>query len=407
MKSHPWAGPMALADIADVRSGFWGESNGGASGLTQVNVVRNGDIGRDGTLTTTATRWFSEKERVRAEVRPGDVLFTSSGDIGKVHLAIRDDLHVSNFVRRIRPNLELVESKFLYYACQQPVVSKVVLEHSGGTTIRNLRAGFFKYPWVMLPPLDEQRRLVATLEEHLSRIGEGNRHLDEVTARTVHYREALLEDLLARAWEQSTVDKGVVGDFLTLRGGFAYSSDSWVKEGIPVIKIANVRHGVVNLSGCSYVDKSLASETEAFRVKQGDLLMTLTGEIGAVGVYREDFEARLNQRVARIDLRDGDSIRIDFAQMVFEAPSVRLLMKKGAKGMAQPNISPKQVLQLPMPAPPLSVQEALVAEATEATTGLSQASSSIGRATHWSTALRTAVLKAAFSGQLSGEPISV
>ena len=401
---------MALADIADVRSGFWGESDGGAPALTQVNVVRNGDIGRDGTLTTTATRWFSEKERVRAEVRPGDVLFTSSGDIGKVHLATRDDLHVSNFVRRIRPNLEIVEPKFLYYACQQPLVSSVVLEHSGGTTIRNLRAGFFKYPWVMLPPLDEQRRIIAILEDHLSRL--------EIAGHSFHAIERLVP-VLSRSGTQAALQSVPV----------EWRPLSSVVSGIEAGKSFTClprpsgpgEWGVIKVSAMTW-GEFLPGENKAvpagrdvnarFRIMEGDVLVSRANTEQYVGapvlVRSQPDHLLLSDKSLRLEPAKGTNR--DWLIAALQAPSTRRQISALATGTkdSMRNVSQKALLSVEVPVPLDGHHQVAVAtEVMAIQDSAKRLESARKQLKRRGGDMHRSLLQAAFSGQLTRESIIV
>jgi type I restriction enzyme S subunit len=151
-----------------------------------------------------------------------------------------------------------------------------------------------------------------------------------------------------------------LSDVTTLLSGFAFKSSDWQEKGVPVLKITNVRDGHVNLRGCSFISKELAGETLNFQAKKGDLLITLTGEIGATGFYSQDFEARLNQRVGKIIPIDPEVINMKFVAYFLESPQTREIMWATAKGVAQANISPKEVLNLIMPFPSIGEQVKIV-----------------------------------------------
>jgi restriction endonuclease S subunit len=86
----------------------------------------------------------------------------------------------------------------------------------------------------------------------------------------------------------------------------------------------------------------------------------MTGEIGATGFYREEFEARLNQRVGKLVVKEGEPLDLKYLAYFFESPETRQEMWKLAKGIAQANISPKEILNLEIPLPPLPEQHKIV-----------------------------------------------
>jgi type I restriction enzyme S subunit len=154
-----------------------------------------------------------------------------------------------------------------------------------------------------------------------------------------------------KSWENTKLS-----DVITLVSGFAYKSTDWQDSGVPVLKITNVRNGRVNLEGCSYISSERAIESKNFQVVKGDLLITLTGEIGATGFYLYENEARLNQRVGKLTPKRPDSICLPYLAFFLESPRTREIMWATAKGIAQANISPKEILSLEIPLPSIEKQ---------------------------------------------------
>ena len=156
------------------------------------------------------------------------------------------------------------------------------------------------------------------------------------------------------------VERHRLGDLVAFSGGFSFKSSDWKPSGIPVIKIANVRDGDVNLEGCSFIDHSTAAASADYKVQKGDLLMTLTGEIGAMGIYKSDTEARLNQRLCRVSIKNDKNLLLDYVHYFLSSPRARQSMWLMSKGAAQANISVKDIATLEIPVPPLEEQRRIV-----------------------------------------------
>jgi type I restriction enzyme S subunit len=156
-------------------------------------------------------------------------------------------------------------------------------------------------------------------------------------------------------WIETTL-----GDVARVNSGFAFSTKSWRNTGIPVIKINNVRNGQVSLVNCSFVSDPLPEGASRFLLKKGDLLITLTGEIGAVGFVTQSQPMYLNQRVGRIDLRDNKNVLLDFLGLFLTLPEVRAEMWSHGKGNAQLNISPTSIHSLKINLPPITEQKRIV-----------------------------------------------
>jgi type I restriction enzyme, S subunit len=156
-------------------------------------------------------------------------------------------------------------------------------------------------------------------------------------------------------WVETTL-----GDVAKVTSGFAFSTKSWKEHGIPVIKINNVRNGQVSIENCSYIQEPVPEGASKFLLKQGDLLITLTGEIGAIGFVTQSLPMYLNQRVGRLDLLAREKVSLEFIGLFFSLPEVRAEMWSHGKGNAQLNISPTSIQSLTINLPPLPEQKRIV-----------------------------------------------
>lgn len=108
-------------------------------------------------------------------------------------------------------------------------------------------------------------------------------------------------------------DIAPIGDVATVRSGFAFKSKDWTDEGIPVVKIANVKAGRLEMDGCSYVSDSTAADAGEFNLEAGDILLAMTGYIGDVArVGPLDLPLVLNQRVGKFTIIDEDRLDPDY-----------------------------------------------------------------------------------------------
>jgi len=151
-----------------------------------------------------------------------------------------------------------------------------------------------------------------------------------------------------------------LGDIARVTSGFAFSTKSWREQGIPVIKINNVRNGQVSIENCSFIAEPVPEGASKFLLKQGDLLITLTGEIGAIGFVTQTQPMYLNQRVGRLDLLAEDKVLIKFIGLFLTLPEVRAEMWSHGKGNAQLNISPTSIHSLIINLPPLQEQKRII-----------------------------------------------
>ena len=179
------------------------------------------------------------------------------------------------------------------------------------------------------------------------------------------FREVIQRDyaVLQQASEKGSVgswSEVALGEVATVRSGFAFKSRDWTGDGIPVVKIANVKDGNLVLDSCSYVSRDTAARSDDFCLNAGDIVIAMTGYIGDVAMVRsKDLPAVLNQRVGRFTILDSDRLHDQFLFYVLRSENVREEIESLGYGSAQPNISPTLIQSVGIPLPPLSEQRAI------------------------------------------------
>jgi type I restriction enzyme S subunit len=125
-----------------------------------------------------------------------------------------------------------------------------------------------------------------------------------------------------------------------VKGGYAFSSESFKDSGKPVIRIGDIKQdGSISIKNCKYIDTNNSTQLSQYLVSKGDLLMAMTGAtIGKAGWYMEDEAALLNQRVGAFKC-DEDKLNYQFFWYVLNSLGYQSYITLTAFGGAQPNIS--------------------------------------------------------------------
>ncbi|GAB4324726.1 MAG: hypothetical protein Kow0074_17940 [Candidatus Zixiibacteriota bacterium] len=151
-----------------------------------------------------------------------------------------------------------------------------------------------------------------------------------------------------------------IGDVASVRSGYAFKSKDWAESGIPVVKIANVKDGCLDMSKCSYVSEGIASAASEFNLKDGDILIAMTGYIGDVALVRKsDVPCVLNQRVGRFTITNPTKLHALYLFYLLRSRDTRKTIEGLGYGSAQPNISPKLIHGVSIQLPPLKEQHAI------------------------------------------------
>ena len=150
-------------------------------------------------------------------------------------------------------------------------------------------------------------------------------------------------------------DKKLLSDFATVISGYAFKSEWFGTGNDKVIRIGDLQQGSIQTEAALTVDASQYKISDNFKIQNKDILMALSGAtVGKIAVASgADVGSYINQRVAII--RAKDEITADYLKFFFSGEFLDDLLKN-AGGAAQPNLSPKQLLFMEIPFPPLEEQ---------------------------------------------------
>ncbi len=150
----------------------------------------------------------------------------------------------------------------------------------------------------------------------------------------------------------------------TVQGGYAFKSDDFQQEGIPVVRMNSLKRGVLELEGAACIDESECIEAVALRI--GDVLYGMSGSVGETGslgnfavVRDSDVPCQLNQRVGRFLVRKKELL-LGFLVYLIQAPYFYDQILLQATGTAQFNVSGGQIESVLIALPPLEAQRLMV-----------------------------------------------
>lgn len=151
---------------------------------------------------------------------------------------------------------------------------------------------------------------------------------------------------MKEGWEYKTL-----GECCEILNGYPFKSSLYSNSGIRVIRITNVQKGYVIDSNPKYYPESKITEISNFILKNEDILISLTGNVGRVAILQKEFlPAALNQRVACLRIKDK-IVNKKFLFFYLNNDLFEKLCIKNSTGAAQLNMSTvwlkKQIIPIP------------------------------------------------------------
>ena len=232
--------------------------------------------------------------------------------------------------------------EFLYHALmyQRDNIKKM----GTGTSFKSLNQTSFSELKIELPPYNEQMKFVSIAQQA---------DKSKFTSLKSQFIEMFgsndceckpLSDLT------SLITKGTTPTSV----GFNFEED-----GIKYIKAENICEDTsINLNDCMHISQDCHNTLKRSQLQNGDLLFSIAGVIGRVGVItKECLPANTNQALAIIRFDTSKEINKEYAKHALLSPFVESQWKMKMRGAAQMNISLKDVGDINIPLPSLANQE--------------------------------------------------
>ena len=377
------------------------------AGRTEIKYVDIGSVdGERQVLSEISVLSASEAPtRARQVLSSGDTVFSTVRPYLRKIAYIDDSLEgefASTGFAVLRPRPEVLP-RYLFYYATSPSLLDQVLPHQRGVSYPAVRDKDVLAARIPLPPIDEQRRIVEILEDHLSRLDAAEQIVTSAERRLLGWRKSWLDRIV----RTNASSRGPLRDLVDrIEAGKSFGGSAPpARDG---------RWGVIKVSAMTW-GQFRAEENKAvsgdridtrFEIRTGDVLVSRANTTEYVGapVLVEATPPRLllSDKSLRLVPREGVDPR--WLVQVLASPTTRRQISARATGTkdSMRNIPQAALLAVTVPVATVEEQGRVIALAGSiddvATTTFRTAQATVVR----SVRLRRALLAAAFAGQLSG-----
>jgi len=298
----------------------------------------------------------------------------------------------------LTPDLDIVNLEFLKYI----VLSMDFI--NSGSSIPQLTVPMIKDYKSPLPPIPEQKRIVAILDQVFADIEQTRAKTEQNLKNARELFESYLQQVFSQRGE-GWVTKPLE-NFSTIVNGYAFKSgDFSPKNDVKSIKITNV--GVYEFveESDNYLPKEYIEKYNRYRAYEGDVVVALTRTIISSGlkvaIVPANYDgALINQRVAAVNVNE-EVMPKDMLQSFLSTKMAIDYVRSNVNELMQPNLSIKDLKAFPVPVPPVGQRLAVskrIAEIKEQTEKLVSVYTTKLNAL---TELKKSILQKAFSGELT------
>ncbi|WP_067340741.1 restriction endonuclease subunit S [Stappia indica] len=273
----------------------------------------------------------------------------------------------------------------------------------------------FRFP---LPPLAEQKRIVAKLDALSARSARARKELESIDALVARYKQAMLSKAFSgELTEENRINRISIGDVaakITKGASPKWQGFNYQNEGIRFIRSQNVGWGRLRLDDQAFLDPEFNLKQANSIIEINDVLLNIVGaSIGRTAVADDTIMgANCNQAVSVIKLTDKGPVSAKYLCWWLQTDEAQAAITAGAVDVARANFSLAQIKKLSLPWPSDQKKREIVRRIESAFGKIDRLAGEAKRALALVGRLDEAVLAKAFRGELvpqdpNDEPASV
>ena len=311
----------------------------------------NADFGK---LHPTVRVWCDAPTKIAEQ---GDILISVRAPIGALNIA---DVQccIGRGLAALTVNERLCYQKYLWYALECKVDE---LNSKGtGSTFKAINKKTLAETEIPLPPLDEQRRIAAVLDKVSDLIAKRREQLDKLDELVKARFVEMFGDPVSNPHQYPISQLSEYIEFLTSgsRGWSQYFSD----DGEYFITIKNVKNCSISLEDVQYIKPPDNAEAVRTKVKDGDLLISITADLGRTGVVTKEIAnhgAYINQHLTCIRL-NREKLNPLYVAYYMESPAGKMQFNAKNQAGVKAGLNFNAINSLKLVVPPVEKQDLFV-----------------------------------------------
>ena len=309
--------------------------------------------------------------------------------------------HCSSEIFPLLPLPQLDRGFLFHWLTSQRTVDAINATCTGARMPRANISELMTFP-IPLPPLDEQKRIVAVLDEAcegLSR-ARANAEANLADARELFKRELEVEfAYLAEAYPRRTV-----GDIAVIKGGKRLPKGEKLIQSrtpFPYISIKDFNDaGSIDISSVDYLTPKTREAIKNYIIRAEDLYISIAGTIGKTGIIPAELDgANLTENAARMVFKAG--IRNDYVFFFTLTDDFQIQAGLNTRTAAQPKLALERLKTISLPVADPETQATMVERFRSIREQSTLAQDNFLNKVEAIDTLRQSILQKAFSGELT------
>ena len=373
------------------KTDYINDSENGIPVLTTKNL--HGDYSKDSVRYVSQEKYEILK---RSTVFPGDILVAKIGSIGTCGiypLSCKKALIPANLLKI--SVLSSVDRRFVYYYIQSKGFQERIKAISTATAQPAFNVTKFRKLPIPVPPLSEQERIVARIEELFSQLDAGVETLKKTKAQLAVYRQAVLKEAFSKVTKK--VSLGSISD-----SRLGKMLDKEKNVGIPrrYLRNINVRWFSFDLDDLLEM-RIEENEVDKYTLHRGDLVICEGGEPGRCAVWENDNAIFYQKALHRVRFIDNSNPKFYMYYLWYAAQTGEL--KQLFTGTGIKHLTGQSLVKVQVPIAKRDKQDRIVDEIESRLSVCDSIEHTVNTALQQAEAMRQSILKDAFEGRLKDE----
>jgi type I restriction enzyme S subunit len=363
---------------------------------------------------TASTKYIYEnKKKINPEgiarsrlVKEGDFLLSNSMSFGRPYI-MKTTGCIHDGWLLLGDKFGEFDQDFLYHFLGSSAAYKQFDRLAAGSTVRNLNIDMVKGVQVMLPPLSEQKRIVAILDKTFAGINQAVAHAEKNLANSRELFESYLNTIFTQkgeGWEEKRLENLTVK--ITKGSSPKWQGIEYVDEaGVLFITSENVGTNTMIYKKTKFVENKFNEKDSKSILEKGDVLTNIVGaSIGRTAVFDRDDTANINQAVCLMRC-DKKQLRNKYLSYLLNSPFFKQILHDNEINNARANLSLGFFRSLEIPVPELIEQDRIVAHANTLLENTQHLKAIYRQKLNALTELKQSILQKAFAGELTADTI--
>ncbi|MBK7799251.1 MAG: restriction endonuclease subunit S [Saprospiraceae bacterium] len=293
----------------------------------------------------------------------GNVIIATRVGLGKVCL-IENDTAINQDLRGIVPKNKLIISVGYLFRWFKSI-SNLIIEEGTGATVQGVKLPFIKDLEILLPPLPEQQRIVAILDEAFAAIAKAKANAEQNLKNAKELFESYLQGVFENGnWEEKRLEEICV--LISKGSSPKWQGINYVDEpGVLFITSENVGENTLLIEQRKYVEEKFNISDKKSILKNGDVLTNIVGaSIGRTAIFDLDDIANINQAVCLIRCNQ-EFLFNEYLMYLLNSPFTKQHLHDNEVNNARANLSLGFFRSLSIPLPKMTEQKEVVIKIKE------------------------------------------